>query len=510
MHYLIIAVMAFALSMYGCEGKTGPAGPTGASGQAGPAGPAGPQGSTGPAGPAGPQGPAGETGAKGDTGPAGPAGPAGADGAKGDTGEAGPAGPAGPAGETGPAGPAGPQGPQGESGIPSDLPGNILASVHHVVVFEGTEAKKDARKFYANQSFSGKDGNGEKIRDAAVLVDGTLTFAAVAAAQDGSVVPVEFLAELDDPVLGMVDEASPGTWTVTGVRRGETKFIVKAADRGIKIEIPLHVHNVVKGIVIMTSDETFAKTVNKGTPVMIEATAFDAASGDDKTTNSGNEVSGVTFDWSSSNTSVATVDAENNAMPTIKTHAAGTAKITASIGDVKSNEITINVFTVEEAERRLIVSTANAPFTRYFDNDADNNGTADDAVLTAVADTSETTASDITITVTVQHRVLDTTAGSATLGQLVWRNVADSAAIQVGVASSNADVLAIVGPDTVTTGSGGTITLTISAGNTTDSSGSTSQGNAKAAGMSFVTFSETFSAAKRAQVTFTKKAGTGG
>ena len=487
MHYFIVVLMAFALSIYGCEGKTGPAGPSGPAGSAGPAGPAGADGSPGA------------------TGPQGPAGP------KGDTGDTGPAGPKGDTGETGETGPAGPAGPPGESGIPGDLPGNILAAVHHVVVFEGTEAKKDARKYYSNQSFSGTEGNGEKIRDAAVLVDGTLTFSAVAAAQDGSIVPVMFSAELDDPVLGMVDEASPGTWTVTGVRRGSTKFIVKAADRGIKIEIPLHVHNVVKGIVIMTSDETFAETVNKGTPVEIAATAYDAASGDDKTTNSGNPVSGVTFDWSSSNTSVATVDAKNNAMPTIKTHGAGTAKITASIGDVKSNEITITVFTVEEPERRLIVSTANAPFTRWLDNDADDNGTADDAVITASADTTDNTASSIVITVAVQHRVLDATAGSPTLGQLVWRNVDDAAAIQVGVASSNTDVLEIVGPATVTTGAGGTITLTASLANTTDSDANASQGNLKeAVGVSFVTFSETFSAPKRAQVTIMAKGGSGG
>ena len=505
MHYLIIAVLALGLSLMGCEGKTGPAGPTGAAGVAGVAGPAGPQGSTGPQGPPGDDGAPGPQGEKGDKGDPGEPG---ADGAPGAPGEQ---GPPGPPGEKGEQGPVGPQGPQGESGIPSDLPGNILASVHHVVVFEGTEAKKDARKFFANQSFSGTEENGEKIRDAAVLVDGTLTFSAVAAAQDGSIVPVMFSAELDDPVLGMVDEASPGTWTVTGVRRGSTKFIVKAADRGIKIEIPLHVHNVVKGIVIMTSDETFAETVNKGTPVEIAATAYDAASGDDKTTNSGNEVSGVTFDWSSSNTSVATVDAKNNAMPTIKTHGAGTAKITASIGDVKSNEITINVFTVEEPERRLIVSTANAPFTRWLDNDADDNGTADDAVITASADTTDNAPSSIVITVSVQHRVLDTTSASPTLGQLVWRNVGDDAAIQVGVASSNTDVLEIVGPATVTTGTGGTITLTASLANTTDSATNSSQGNLKeAVGASFVTFSETFSAPKRAQVTIMAKGGSGG
>ena len=159
MHYLIIAVLAFGLSLMGCEGKTGPAGPAGVAGQPGQPGQAGADGDRGPAGPPGPPGEKGEQGPKGDTGDTGP---------KGDTGDT------------------GPMGPPGESGIPGDLPGNILAAVHHVVVFEGTEAKKDARKYFANQSFSGTEGNGEKIRDAAVLVDGTLTFSAVAAAQDGN------------------------------------------------------------------------------------------------------------------------------------------------------------------------------------------------------------------------------------------------------------------------------------------------------------------------------------
>ena len=114
MHYLIIAVLAFGLSLMGCEGKTGPAGPSGAAGVAGPAGPAGPQGSTGPQGPAG---------------------PAGADGADGADGAAGPAGPQGEKGDTGETGP---QGPPGEgAGLPPGLsPEEILGilSADHVAV----------------------------------------------------------------------------------------------------------------------------------------------------------------------------------------------------------------------------------------------------------------------------------------------------------------------------------------------------------------------------------------
>lgn len=212
-----------------------------------------------------------------------------------------------------------------------------------------------------------------------MLVDDTVTFIAVAAAQDGSVVPVTLTAEVDDPVLASVEENEPGNWTVTGDRRGDTSFIVKAADRGIKISIPLSVHNEIKGIVITPA---IVETVEKGTPVDLMATAYDKKSGDDKTTNDGNEVPGVSFSWSSSNTAVATVDTENsNSMPTIKTHAAGETKIQARIGDVKSNEVEIKVYAVDTPSRRIVVDTANQPYN-----------------VAATVDTSETDVAARTVT----------------------------------------------------------------------------------------------------------------
>ncbi|MYA77951.1 MAG: hypothetical protein F4132_11965 [Gemmatimonadetes bacterium] len=331
MHYFIVVLMAFALSIYGCEGKTGPAGPSGPAGSAGPAGPAGADGSPGA------------------TGPQGPAGP------KGDTGETGPAGPKGDKGDTGETGPAGPAGPPGESGIPGDLPGNILAAVHHVVVFQGTEAKKDARTFYSADDFKGDGSRAANIRNATMLVDGVLVFSAVAAAQDGSVVPVEFAFEVDDPVLATVEATdAPNTAMVTGTRRGDTKLFVKSAERGIKIEIPLNVQNEVAGIVLVSNA---SGPLSKGTSTTVMATAYDAKQDDDMEGPEGNEVRGVTFTWTSSNASVATVDAsDDNQMPTIKTHGAGSAKIQAKIGDVKSNEVTINVYALEAPQRRLVAT----------------------------------------------------------------------------------------------------------------------------------------------------------
>jgi len=104
----------------GPEGPQGPAGPQGTTGATGPAGPTGPEGPQGPAGPVGPQGadgPQGLTGPEGPAGPEGPQGPEGPAGSQGDPGVIGPEGPQGPQGDPGPTGPQGPQGIQGPIGL---------------------------------------------------------------------------------------------------------------------------------------------------------------------------------------------------------------------------------------------------------------------------------------------------------------------------------------------------------------------------------------------------------
>ncbi len=119
MHYLIIAVLAFCLSLMGCEGKTGPAGP------------AGTPGTPGAAGADGDRGPQGVKGDKGD---------------KGDPGEPGGDGAPGEQGPPGEPGPPGPEGPQGPAGIPDT--GGIdpiqLAQAHHIAIKVGDGDKKNA------------------------------------------------------------------------------------------------------------------------------------------------------------------------------------------------------------------------------------------------------------------------------------------------------------------------------------------------------------------------------
>ncbi|MYA78412.1 MAG: collagen-like protein [Gemmatimonadetes bacterium] len=405
MHYLVIAILTLGLSLLGCEGKTGPAGPSGPAGAAGPAGPAGADGSPGA------------------TGPQGPAGP------KGDTGDTGPAGPKGDKGDTGETGPAGPAGPPGESGIPADLPGNILAAVHHVVVFQGTEAKKDARTFYSADDFKGDGSRAANIRNATMLVDGVLVFSAVAAAQDGSVVPVEFAFEVDDPVLASVEATpAPNSAMITGLRRGDTKLFVKSAERGIKIEIPLNVQNEVKGIVLVSNA---SGPLQSGTSTTVTATAYDAKQDADMEGPEGNEVRGVTFTWSSSNASVATVDAsDDNQMPTIKTHGAGSAKIQAKIGDVKSNEVTINVYSLEAPQRRLVA--LNQPYRAVYTAPVEDDPatTEDETVAEALAPNPFTAATAI-----VQESQFNETAG-----EFRWVAIDE---VDVKFESLNMDVLAL-------------------------------------------------------------------
>ena len=212
MHYLIIAVLAFGLSLMGCEGKTGPAGPTGPAGSAGPAGPAGPQGSTGPAGPAGADGADGADGAQG---PAGPAGPAGADGAQG---PAGPAGADGADGADGAQGPAGPAGPPGPAGIPDT--GGIdpiqLAQAHHIALVVG-----DADKVNAS-------ANPPK---ATMRVGEELMISAVAGAQSGKALPgipvTLAITKNDDEAITLEDGV------ITAVGAGSAEITAESELAGI-------------------------------------------------------------------------------------------------------------------------------------------------------------------------------------------------------------------------------------------------------------------------------------
>ena len=296
MHYLIIAVLAFGLSLMGCEGKTGPAGPTGPSGAAGPAGPAGPQGSTGPAGPQGSTGPAG---------PQGPQGPAGADGAD---------------GAQGPAGPAGPAGPQGESGVPSDIPGNVLADIHHVKVIQDGDddlnAVYDAADNYALRG-------GKHTLNLSLSPGDMASFVAKAATQSG------------DPVFGAVftwaskDEhvaiiSTDGA--LEALSAGTTEISFVSAERGIKLTFMVNVLSTVKSITLSPSATQYLAV--GGGDVQFTAT------GHTKEKGAGTPVTiNDLVEWSSTDSDVVSI---NNDSGVATPKGAGSAKIMASYAGVTS------------------------------------------------------------------------------------------------------------------------------------------------------------------------------
>ncbi len=327
MHYLIIAVLAFALSVLGCEGKTGPAGPTGPSGAAGPAGPAGPQGSTGPAGPAGPQGPAGADGA---------------DGADGAPGPAGPAGPAGPQGEKGDTGEQGPAGAGADPGAIQDIVDGvigtgILADIHHLVLLKDGETDKTKGTVIDGPDFTDEVTIG-------LLVGGSTSYVAIAASANKQPIPATFSWSSDVSDVASVDDG-----VITGHLKGEAKVTLSVDGRGIEVTFNVTVHDVVKGIIASTGDDTRLAVGDKAT---VSAVAYDVAQDDEMAGAEGNEVPNTAFTWMSSNEDVATVDEDG----VVTGVAAGSADITAHVGDVTSNKVPVTVFALDTIERRLRVT----------------------------------------------------------------------------------------------------------------------------------------------------------
>lgn len=370
MHYFIVVLIAFALSMYGCEGKTGPAGATGPSGAAGPAGPAGPQGSTGPV---GPQGPAGADGADGADGAQGPAGPKGDKGDQGDPGPAGPAGADGADGADGAQGPAGPAGPKGDQGDPGSVdPGaisgaidgvigsGILADIHHILIIQDGEDADDARRANA-PNFA------ETHAPVVLLVDDTTMLQAKAGSQNATPLAVAFAWASEDASIADVDD----TGMVTGVSNGSTNLVLSAVGRGVEIEIPVTVYKAVDSIVVTGGSGD--NNLQVGSTLELTAQAFDESDAD-----MGVAIPGVAFTWSSSDEDVATVEADedDSSMATVTAQGPGTAKITASAQGEDSNEVSVTVFDVLGVERRIVVNEL--PYAVQLNNDNSSLSTTED------------------------------------------------------------------------------------------------------------------------------------
>ncbi|MYA76274.1 MAG: hypothetical protein F4132_08455 [Gemmatimonadetes bacterium] len=296
MHYLIIAVLAFGLSLMGCEGKTGPAGPSGPSGPAGPSGQAGPQGSTGPQGPAGP---AGADGADGAQGPAGPAGPQGEKGDKGDPGE---------------------DGMDATLPDPGDIPGGFLTQVHHIVIgYLDDDGEKTGAVTYAGPNFK-DDGSADKKKLSFMLPVGeTRQLAVKVASQDGNPIPgIEVAYSSTDPVTATVTEDGE----IEALEHGDATIKVTVVGRGIAININVDVLEAVKKVTIASGTQT----IPVGFSVTWKAKVINADDAD-ITANS-------IVTWETEDASIAKVDAKKGVVTGVSD---GDTRIRASSGGKNSD-----------------------------------------------------------------------------------------------------------------------------------------------------------------------------
>ena len=361
MHYLIIAVLAFGLSLLGCEGKTGPAGPSGAAGVAGPAGPAGPQGSTGPQGPAGPEGPAGPQGEKGDTG---------------DTGPAGPEGPQGPKGDT------------GDSGLPPDIPdlGTILADIHHIVLIRDDIAKGKAPQWVA-PDFKAPAFKGDSGFPIRLVKDEETTIMAVAGSQDKNPIPgVEFMWSSDD------DDVEVDGGMITAVNIGSAEITVTAVGRGITITFDVVVQGSVDKIVA-TPKGPHVMSVGGGT---IELSAAATAKVD------GASVPiEVDFTWVSGDDSVVSVGEDTGV---VTAEGVGTTTVHAEAGGKSSNKVRFTVSGGGVTLREMVLEdpTDNSfEVAAYSEEEADASLTIDEGDMKPDVDSDPLT---LSFTVLVHDR----------------------------------------------------------------------------------------------------------
>lgn len=284
MHYLIIAVLAFGLSLMGCEGKTGPAGP------------AGPQGSTGPQGPAGP---AGADGADGAQGPAGPAGPHGEKGDKGDPGE---------------------DGMDATLPDPGDIPGGFLTQIHHIVIgYLDDDGEKTGAVTYAGPDFK-DDGSADKKKLSFMLPVGeTRQLAVKVASQDGNPIPgIEVAFSSTDPVTATVTEDGE----IEALEHGDATIKVSVLGRGIAININVDVLEAVKKVTIASGTQT----IPVGFSVTWKAKVINADDAD-ITANS-------IVTWESEDANIAKVDAKKGVVTGVSD---GETRIRASSGGKSSD-----------------------------------------------------------------------------------------------------------------------------------------------------------------------------
>ncbi len=335
MHYFIVVLIAFALSMYGCEGKTGPTGPPGA---------AGPKGDPGAPGQPGAAGPAGAPGVKGDPGPPGPAGEDGKDGA---------AGPAGPAGADGAKGDKGDKGDPGAGTDPASIQGvidgviagGVLADVHHILLSQGSD---NAVTYHPPEFDEAMAVDKKGALDLTMASGETTTITAKAASQDGEALNVGFDWASDS------EEVTVDGGMITAVRSTTgAKITITAIGRGIDIDLTVMVLDDIKRIEFAADQATSYVLPTGGKIDLMAPIAYNKAEG-------GVAIEGAEVMWVSSDTDVVSVSGN-----TITAEGPGKAEITAQGGGVTSKaKISVTVRDVSGVITHMLSNTTSTVASR--------------------------------------------------------------------------------------------------------------------------------------------------
>ncbi len=420
MHYLIVIMIAFALSLLGCEGKTGPAGPSGSAGVAG---------TSGTSGNTGPQGVKGDTG---NTGPQGPEGPAGADGAQGEKGDKGDPGETGPAG---PEGPEGPAGPPGEDGQDADQPDGSVLAVHHIAVMVD-----DAEEY----TTAGIEGSAHEIL---LRVDEEAMVMAVARSQNGTVIEdVELTWSLNEGEESISVEDSAITALASNYDTGELEFsasrvTISVDNLGIAGHLSVMVSNPVDAITFWDGDDELAQPVVLAAGQSSQEIVAAAVDEDDEAV----PMLRGDFEWGTSNKSVATAAAKKGANGTITGTGSGDATITASIEGV-DGEISVSV-TGQSTTRLIVASTANNGNTLTWDRGLDGGA--------AWVDGNSTTVFEVNLYDTISDDRIDTFEAT---------DLSTSSTRPAHNASADPDPAGLaIGETGDGTGDDGTVTVTLTA-----------------------------------------------
>ena len=181
--------------------------------------------------------------------------------------------------------------------------------------------------------------------------------------------------------------------------------------------------------------------------------------------------------------------------PQITTHGTGSAEIQAVVGDVKSNKIKVNVFDLDNPNRRLI--PARAAYSARYTPAVVADPTATPPVEAAPDSINGSETGSITITVRLQEEQVSTTGDNE--GELEWNNIQGN----VKFMSLNPDVVAL---DTTvriaTAASGAVVTIdTDDANDTAGTTADTANGEAKAKGTAVIRVTSDYAGTKHYSVT---------